>query len=214
MRSAHKKTAFFTSTSVFTLHPSSHLAHYIMRSQVISGQSLPLPYDVSLDEARLYVEASLYVPELVLDSNSSSNISSSSDVSSKDQLKYKTRVVAYNTYNPRWGEAMQLRYKISGGLDDLCFLRIEVKNQISVSEDITVAHFCASIGSLEKGESFWYITNNMSPDFACYEQVSVIFPFSTNKCRSFFTLHCSFTRKPSQHPNKVGRHCIIQHHVV
>jgi hypothetical protein len=49
---------------------------------------------------------------------------------------------------------MQLRYKVSGELDDLCFLRIEVKNQISVSEDVTVAHFCGSIGSLEKGQSF------------------------------------------------------------
>lgn len=47
---------------------------------------------------------------------------------------------------------MRLCCKIPGGLDDLCFLRIEVKHQISVSDDITVAHFCGAIGSLEKGE--------------------------------------------------------------
>ena len=127
--------------------PVTSLMANIQPFQIISGHSLPLPPDVSLDEARLYVEASLFVPDLVLDSARPRGDASPSGLLTRS----RTRVVAYNTYNPRWGETIRVGCKVPGGLDDICFLRVEVKHQISVSDDITVAHFCGAIGSLETG---------------------------------------------------------------
>lgn len=120
--------------------------------QIISGQSLPLPADTTLDDARLYVEASILVPELSVEVDSTIPQTPSTASGTTDILKYRTRVVAYNTYNPRWNDTLNLRFDTYDSMLDLCFLRIEVKNQISVSEDATVAHFCASLGSLERGE--------------------------------------------------------------
>lgn len=108
------------------------------------------------------MEASILVPELSVEADSTIPQTPSTASGTIDILKYRTRVVAYNTYNPRWDDTLNLKFDTYDSMLDLCFLRIEVKNQISVSEDATVAHFCASLGSLELGE-----LNNFPPARCC-----------------------------------------------
>lgn len=97
------------------------------------------------------MEASIHVPDLILETTSAGPQSPPIASSSTDVPKYRTRVVAYNTYNPRWGDTLKLRFDTYDSMLDLSFLRIEVKNQISGSDDVTIGHFCASLGSLEPG---------------------------------------------------------------
>lgn len=99
------------------------------------------------------MEASIHVPELTVGPDLAIQQAPSTASSNTDILKYRTKVVAYNTYNPRWHNLLNLRFDTYDTMLDLCFLRLEVKNQISASEDVTVAHFCASLGSFELGKS-------------------------------------------------------------
>jgi phosphatidylinositol phospholipase C delta len=121
------------------------------------------------------VEASILVPELSVEIDSTIPQTPSTASGTTDILKYRTRVVAYNTYNPRWNDTLNLRFDTYNSMLDLCFLRIEVKNQISVSEDVTVAHFCASLGSLELGELTNSLPNaTLLADNSCFEGLRYI----------------------------------------
>lgn len=151
---------------------------------------MPLPTDISLDDARLYVEVSIHTPEIVMaDDATQPELRSRSSASSiAEGSRFRTRVISFNTYNPRWSETLKLRFNTHHSMLDLCFLRVELKNQIAVSDDVTLAHFCGSLGSLESGKSQ---TNNIHVIFAkSCDQVGDIFLYMTNKCRNFCTPRC------------------------
>lgn len=130
------------------------------------------------------------MPELSVEIDSTIPQTPSTASGTTDILKYRTRVVAYNTYNPRWNDTLSLRFDTYNSMLDLCFLRIEVKNQISASEDVTVAHFCASLGSLELGELNNSLPNATLPADNHVSKVYAISRYSTDRCHSSCTPRC------------------------
>lgn len=112
-----------------------------------------------MDETKLYVEATVYVPNL----DASEDIKSTTFGQTKppssqaqtlaDTCTVRTKVISGNAYNPYWNEPLRLSFELYPEFLDLAFLRVEVKQQITMGEDLSVAHFCASLGSLEQGQS-------------------------------------------------------------
>jgi phosphatidylinositol phospholipase C delta len=69
-----------------------------------------------------------------------------------DTCTGRTRTVSGNTFNPAWQDSVRLSFDAYRGLLDIAFLSVEVKHAVALSDDVTVAHFCASLGTLEQGE--------------------------------------------------------------
>jgi hypothetical protein len=126
------------------------------REQILSGQSLPLPSDVEIDESRLYIEVTVHAPGIdaaksvgSVGANTSGKSSGSS--TSPDSCSIRTKAVIGNAYNPAWKESLRLSFDTYRGLLDLAFIKIEIKNAVTLGDDITIAHYCASLGSFEQG---------------------------------------------------------------
>lgn len=63
----------------------------------------------------------------------------------------KTSVVKNNGFNPVWEETLQLPFECVGDMMDLIFVRFVVQCE-DKDEDQPVAVYCASLGSLARGE--------------------------------------------------------------
>jgi hypothetical protein len=130
-----------------------------------------LPSDVEIDEIRLYIEVTIHAPGIDAAKSVSSvglNANKPSGPStSTDSCLVRTKVIVGNAYNPSWKEPVRLSCDTYRGLLDLAFIKIEVKNAVTLGDDITIAHYCASLGSFEQGKRF---------SQAVYQ--SVLIPFS------------------------------------
>ena len=82
---------------------------------------------------------------------------SSTPASSARTITYRTGVVKNNGFNPVWQEDLHLPFDCVGDMMDLVFVRFAVRHE--GSEDEPLAVYCASLGSLQRGEctSFRFI---------------------------------------------------------
>jgi len=129
----------------------------------LSGQSLPLPSDVEIDESRLYIEVTVHAPGIdAAKSVSSVGVKASSNSSglstSSDSCSIRTKAIVGNAYNPAWKESLRLSFDTYRGLLDLAFVKIEIKNAVTLGDDVTFAHYHASLGSLEQGKRIQKVT--------------------------------------------------------
>jgi hypothetical protein len=142
--------------------------------QIISAQQLPpLPLsnnilssfispDKNLDP---YVSLSLHAPTSPPTSSTPSLPSSTPRVSPTPILRTKTRSIADNGFNPVWNESRTLSWVGAEGMDDLAFVRFEVRHDPSAGvaggevggdgdDGPVVAGYCSSVGSLNQGQSY------------------------------------------------------------
>lgn len=134
--------------------------------QVISAQQLPTPGDFLKRESMIdpFVEVTIFMPSLLPPSapTSSSGLQPPSDLSattpasiSKPSIKLRTRTVEDNGFNPAWNETLSFDFDGAEGMEDLVFVRFDVRYEGEVVEmlDKSVGSYCIPLGSLNKGES-------------------------------------------------------------
>jgi phosphatidylinositol phospholipase C delta len=125
-------------------------------AKIMSGQSLPLPSDIEVNDCKLYVEATIFIPGMDAEKSVSSiglaPPRPSAATATSDSCLVRTKVIAGNAYNPAWNESVRMSFDTYSGLLDLCFLKIEVKTAVTMGDDVSVAQYCASLRTLEQGE--------------------------------------------------------------
>lgn len=166
-----KVSVHFSVRPVF-LDAVLNIPSHIVLFQVISAQQLPhLP---SSSHSRLasfnsptkldpYVSLSLHSPILPpLTSSASSSLASAfSRAPPTPILRAKTRSIADNGFNPLWNESKTLSWVGAEGMEDLAFVRFEVRHDPSMEngEEVGkdgedgegVAGYCVSVGCLNQG---------------------------------------------------------------
>lgn len=116
---------------------------YRLDLTVFSGQSLWLPSDLAIDDSRLYVEVSLHPITINLQDPRQGLVHKC--------LRMKSGTIAGNSFSPLWNLSGALEFQMYPELLDLVFLRIEVKHQPSIGDDLVVAQFCCSLSALQPG---------------------------------------------------------------
>ena len=130
--------------------------HAVTPGQILSGQSLPLPSDVEINDSRLYIEATVNAPGMDAAKSVSSiglNASKSAGISTAiDTCSGRTKTVNGNAYNPLWKENLRLSFDAYSDLLDLTFVKVEIKTAVTIGDDVSIAHYCGSLGTLEQGK--------------------------------------------------------------
>lgn len=80
--------------------------------------------------------------------------SSGPPIAPTDTCLVRSKTISGNAYNPAWKESFRLSFDSYSDLLDLAFVKVEVKNAVTIGDDETIAHYCGSLGTLEQGESF------------------------------------------------------------
>lgn len=141
-------------------------------SQVISAQQLPYPSDFLKRDSMIdpFVEVTIFIPSLLPPTSSSSATASGllSPTSSnpppippasvsKPSIKLRTRTIEDNGFNPTWDETLVFDFDGAEGMEDLVFVRFDVRYEGEVVEmlDKSVGSYCVPLGSLNKGECAW-----------------------------------------------------------
>lgn len=111
-----------------------------------------------MEDSRLYVEATIHIPSLNAVQEDASFIHRPSDPRSRaaptvDVFTARTKVINANAYNPYWKEPLRFSFELYPELLDLAFLKIEVKHQITLGDDLIIANYCASLGTMEPGKA-------------------------------------------------------------
>lgn len=133
---------------------------------IISAQQLPRPKDSSgrdvLDKSTVdpFVEVSLHIPDwpeaprsrraslTTLDAPPAS----AAPVTPARTVVQRTGVVKNNGFNPVWDQHLSIPFDVVGDMRELVFVRFAVKQEGMVDEE-PLAVYCASLGSLNMGES-------------------------------------------------------------
>ncbi|GJJ14667.1 hypothetical protein Clacol_008933 [Clathrus columnatus] len=63
----------------------------------------------------------------------------------------RTGVVKNNGFNPVWEESLSLPFDCVGGMHELVFVKITVKQENGGDDDTPIAVYCSSLGSLQQG---------------------------------------------------------------
>lgn len=116
---------------------------YRLDLSLLSGQSLWLPPDLSIEDSRLYVEASVHPVNFKLLDPKQGLVHRC--------LRLKSGAVSGNSFNPVWNFSGALEFQAHPELLELVFLRIEIKHQPIIGDDLVVAQFCCSVSALQRG---------------------------------------------------------------
>lgn len=129
---------------------------------IISAQQLPRPKDSSgrdvLDKSTVdpFVEVSLHIPDWPEAPRRASlttlDASPVSAVTPARTVVRRTGVVKNNGFNPVWEQHLSIPFDVVGDMHELVFVRFAVKQEGMVDEE-PLAVYCASLGSLNMGES-------------------------------------------------------------
>lgn len=156
--------------------PSFLDIHYVL--QVISAQQLPplastsssIHSSDSIPSLDPYVTLTLHHPPLPpIATTTTSSLSNNSSSSTSSPLlppqitpitRAKTSTIEDNGFNPVWNETKTLTWLGIEGMDDLAFVRFEVRHEGrsgafgagGSGEDRAVAGYCVSVGCLNQGE--------------------------------------------------------------
>lgn len=73
----------------------------------------------------------------------------------KPSIKLRTRTIEDNGFNPAWNETLAFDFECAEGMEDLVFVRFDVRYEGEVVEmlDKSVGAYCVPLGCLNKGES-------------------------------------------------------------
>ncbi|KAL7415734.1 PLC-like phosphodiesterase [Mrakia frigida] len=141
-----------------------------LKVKVISAQQLPNPGDFVKRDSMIdpFVEITVFLPSIIPSASSSSTPATSASqptllsppaspalpVSvSKPSIKLKTKTIEDNGFNPVWNETLAFDFECAEGMEDLVFVRFDVRYEGEVVEmlDKSVGAYCVSLGSLNKG---------------------------------------------------------------
>ncbi|VDB86429.1 unnamed protein product [Peniophora sp. CBMAI 1063] len=134
--------------------------------EVVSAQQLPRPKDDNgrevLDNKGTmdpFVEVSVHVPDWmhVLPKDSAPNgkpaLPGGEGATPAKVVTAKTGVVKNNGFNPVWAESLSLPFDVLGGMTELVFVRVAVRDASrgGGDEDDALAVWCASVGEIREG---------------------------------------------------------------
>lgn len=135
-------------------------------SQIISAQQLPRLKDSNGQElveksvVDPFVQVSLHIPDWTHSPflpTSRAQYSAPSDATataptSARTITLATRVVKNNGFNPVWQEPLALPYDLVGGMAELVFVEVAVRQEGKDDEDdMPIAVYCTPLACLEKG---------------------------------------------------------------